>query len=66
MEEHLNDKNRLAKEWDELSKYEPEPNKVEEGSLPHNMSKNRYSNILPCKKKKIYSIIFFLRIKQIT
>lgn len=49
MEEHLNDKNRLQEEWTNLCEYEPEPNKCEVGSLPENMTKNRYSNILPCK-----------------
>lgn len=49
MEEHLNDKNRLGKEWDDLCGYEPEPNKTDIGALPQNMTKNRYSNILPCK-----------------
>jgi hypothetical protein len=49
MEEHLNDKNRLTKEWDELSKYEAEPNKTEVGSSAENMTKNRYSNVIPCK-----------------
>lgn len=49
MEEHLNDKNRLQEEWSNLCEYEPEPNKCEIGSLPENMTKNRYSNILPCK-----------------
>lgn len=48
MEEHLNDKNRLNKEWDDLCNYDAEPNKTEDGSLPQNMTKNRYSNILPC------------------
>ena len=52
MEEHLNDKNRLTKEWDELSKYEAEPNKTEVGSTAENMTKNRYSNVIPCKLKK--------------
>ncbi len=48
MEEHLNDKNRLTKDWEELNDYEPEVNKTEIASLPQNMTKNRYSNVLPC------------------
>ena len=52
MEEHLNDKNRLIKEWEELCTYEPDLIKAEMGSTPQNMTKNRYSNILPCKFKK--------------
>lgn len=62
MEEHLNDKNRLQEEWSSLCEYEPEPNKCEMGSLPENMTKNRYSNILPCnnnkKNIKLYSYLF--------
>ena len=48
MEEHLNDKHRLQEEWASLCDYEPEPNRTEIGSLPENITKNRYSNILPC------------------
>ncbi len=51
MEEHLNDKNRLTKEWEDLCNYEPDLNKTENGNMPKNMTKNRYSNILPCKLK---------------
>lgn len=51
MEQHLNDKNRLNKDWDYLSGYTAEPNKTEAGTLANNMTKNRYSNILPCKNK---------------
>lgn len=49
MEQHLNDKNRLNKDWDYLSSYTAEPNKTEAGTIADNMTKNRYSNILPCK-----------------
>jgi hypothetical protein len=48
MENHLNDKNRILKEWDDLSSYEADSNKSEIGTKY--MTKNRYSNILPCKK----------------
>jgi hypothetical protein len=48
MEEHLNDKNRLSKEWDLLSNYVAEPNNTLVASNEENMNKNRYSNILPC------------------
>ncbi len=63
MEEHLNDKNRLAKEWEELCSYEPDTVKSEVAAQPQNMTKNRYSNILPCKlipENKLYSIVFNL------
>jgi protein tyrosine phosphatase len=57
MEEHLNDKNKLSKEWDDLSNYEAEPNKREIASLPQNMTKNRYSNILPCTLDASFSLL---------
>ena len=46
IEEYLNDKNRLTKEWNDLCEYEADINKTEAAQLPHNMTKNRYSNIL--------------------
>ena len=52
MEEHLNDKNRLSKEWDDLCKYQAEPNNTHVASREENMSKNRYINILPCKSSE--------------
>jgi hypothetical protein len=58
MEEHLNDKNRLAKEWDEMCSYEPDTVKCEVGTAPQNMTKNRYSNILPCILIDYYWIDF--------
>ena len=49
MEEHLNDKNRLTKEWSELREYVAEPNATLVALQPDNMKKNRYANVLPCK-----------------
>lgn len=49
MEEHLNDKHRLQQEWNSLCTYEPDPNSTDVGNLPENVTKNRYSNIVPCK-----------------
>ncbi len=46
----MNDKNRLSKEWSDLCYYEPDINKMEIGLLPENIPKNRYSNIIPCRK----------------
>jgi receptor-type tyrosine-protein phosphatase N len=46
MEEHLNDKNRLGKEWKELENYEADQKSTYIGSLPAYMIKNRYSNII--------------------
>jgi hypothetical protein len=53
MEEHMNDKNRLSKEWSDLCIYEPDLKKMEIGLLPENISKNRYSNIVPCNNISI-------------
>lgn len=48
MEDHLQNKNRLNREWEALSAYEAEPNDTSEALEPVNLSKNRYSDILPC------------------
>ena len=50
MEDHLKNKDRLDREWEELSNYVPEPNAIEIGANPQNARKNRYTDILPCKK----------------
>lgn len=47
MEDHLNNKDRLNKEWEALKTYEAEPNSTETGKLEKNMRKNRYSDVLP-------------------
>jgi protein tyrosine phosphatase len=62
MEEHLNEKNRLAKEWDELCSYEPDTVTTSVATLPTNMTKNRYSNILPCNAPT--SLINHLHLKH--
>jgi hypothetical protein len=49
MEEHLNDKSRLDIEWVDLCGYEADRNDVFSAKAEENMTKNRYSNILPCK-----------------
>jgi len=53
MEEHLNDKNRLGKEWKELENYEPDRNSTYVGSLPAYMARNRYSNIIPYDHNRV-------------
>ena len=60
MEEHLNDKHKLQEEWSGLCEYEPDPNTTDIGSLPENMTKNRYSNILPCKTIFLYFNFLYL------
>ena len=62
MEEHLNDKNRLGKEWKELEEYEADQNSTYIGSLPAYMTKNRYSNILPCRAKLNFVIFYFRKL----
>jgi len=53
MEEHLNDKNRLSKEWDLLCNYLAEPNNTLVANNEENMNKNRYSNILPYDHNRV-------------
>ena len=57
IEEHLNDKNRLTKEWQDLCDYEADSIKTEAASLPQNLTKNRYSNILACKFNYLSQIV---------
>jgi protein tyrosine phosphatase len=51
MEEHLNDKSRIGNEWQALCGYSPEQSSTTIANLPANVSKNRYSNALPCKRR---------------
>ena len=68
MEARLKDKDRLGEEWQELSKYEPKAqNETTIGTQPQNMTRNRHSNILPCKKNKISILETFLnKLPQLT
>ncbi len=54
MEDHLNNKSRLDKEWEDLCTYEADLNETNVAKQAENMSKNRYSNVLPCKLRKFY------------
>ena len=49
MEQNLNDKTCIDKDWEALINYVPDTNSNEVANLPINSSKNRYSDILPCK-----------------
>lgn len=53
MEDHLQNKNRLNREWEALSAYEAEPNDTSEALEPVNLNKNRYSDILPYDHSRV-------------
>ena len=54
MEEHLNDKDKLQKEWEELCNPVPEsPQTQLEAVDLKNALKNRYMNLIPCKLSTI-------------
>ncbi|XP_077978607.1 receptor-type tyrosine-protein phosphatase-like N [Glandiceps talaboti] len=53
MEDHLKNKDRLAKEWEGLCQYEAEPNSTSSGSDPSNAKKNRYPDILPYDHSRV-------------
>ena len=50
MEDHLAHKDRMNKEWESLTTYEADPRCVEAGSKLENLIKNRYPDVLPCKR----------------
>jgi len=53
MEDHLNNKDRLDKEWDSLKAYEPELITTDVALLLDNKSKNRYIDILPYDHSRV-------------
>lgn len=53
MEDHLNDKNRLDKDWEELCQYEVDRDEMKIAKYPENISKNRYSSILPYDHNRV-------------
>lgn len=48
MEDHLKNKDRLDREWEGLCAYEAELCATTAATLPPNIKKNRYTDVLPC------------------
>lgn len=53
MEDHLKNKDRLAKEWEALCAYEVDPCSTTAALLPQNASKNRYPDVLPFDHSRV-------------
>nr|XP_054767768.1 receptor-type tyrosine-protein phosphatase N2-like [Lytechinus pictus] len=49
MEDHLNNKDRMSKEWEALCSYEADPCNQDAGKAPENENKNRVKTAIPCK-----------------
>lgn len=49
MEDHLRNRDRLAKEWQALCAYQAEPNTCATAQGEGNIKKNRHPDFLPCK-----------------
>lgn len=49
MEDHLRNRDRLAKEWQALCAYQAEPNTCATAQGECNLKKNRHPDFLPCK-----------------
>jgi hypothetical protein len=49
MEDHLRNRDRLAKEWQALCAYQAEPNTCATAQGEGNVKKNRHPDFLPCK-----------------
>lgn len=50
MEDHLRNRDRLAKEWQALCAYQAEPNTCATAQGEGNIKKNRHPDFLPCKQ----------------
>ena len=48
MEDHLQNKERLAEEWAQLQNYEADPCSTTHAQKQNNARKNRYGDALPC------------------
>lgn len=49
MEDHLRNRDRLAKEWQALCAYQAEPNSCATAQGEGNIKKNRHPDFLPCE-----------------
>lgn len=49
MEDHLRNRDRLAKEWQALCAYQAEPNTCATAQGEGNIKKNRHPDFLPCE-----------------
>ena len=49
MEDHLQNKERLAEEWSQLQSYEADPCSTAHAQKTSNSRKNRYGDALPCE-----------------
>lgn len=49
MEDHLRNRDRLAKEWQALCAYQAEPNICATAQGEGNIKKNRHPDFLPCE-----------------
>ena len=50
MEDHLQNKERLAEEWAQLQNYEADPCSTTHAQKQNNARKNRYGDALPCTR----------------
>jgi protein tyrosine phosphatase len=60
MEQHLNDKSGIEKDWEGLVNYVPDFIDNDVAKLSINTSKNRFSDILPCENYIQLNVFFFL------
>lgn len=49
MEDHLRNRDRLAKEWQALCAYQAEPNACSIAQSEANLKKNRHPDFVPCE-----------------
>lgn len=60
MEDHLKNKDRLAKEWEALCAYQAEPNATTTGLKNGSAKKNRSTAVVACEYSSNMSLFYFL------